>query len=348
MKKLVPLFALLLLSLSLVSAVEINLDKTEYWPQETLTVEITGTFIDPFREGNIAIYSGGQVHPTPAGSDLLNLGEKYIYYAVLPTDPGNYSIQIQGVKYFDNQGQEAEEDIIAEFKIIAANNTYLSVNPGFISTTEDFEIAIRALGGTQDVTATFGATGESITKSVSPGIDKTFKFSIGNLSGDIESEISVGFYSIPVFLNLPEEGEKKNVTIVVEDGEDKEIVIVIKEDVPGENVTAETASEEQASTCSDAGGSICSRNERCSDGPTIFVRDAPCCLGMCEEEERGGIGGVVIGLILLLIVALVLWWLYKRAKKKKEEVPEEKIKARSESFKERMSGEEVRGGLSRT
>lgn len=347
MKKTVVLLVILL-SLSLVSAQDISLQKTKYFPQETLQAEITGNFIDPLGRANIAIYSGAQVHPTPAEAGLLKLQDKYLYYTVLPLQPGNYSIQIQDVKYFD-AGVESSEPITKEFQIVAANQSYLSVDSGFILATGDFEIKVKALGASQTVTANFGATGEEISKQIGVGIERTFSFSVGNLSGSVESSISVGSYNIPVFLSLAEavpENVSVNVTL------DKNITIVIVDNVTEEEpeepeITAETATPEQVKTCSDLEAEICSSGEKC-DGTITFAGDAPCCKGQCVvEEERGGGGGIIIGIIILVLLAAAIWWIYRRAKKPKIAGPGEKIKGRTKAFKERMKGEEVKKSLTK-
>ena len=60
MKKEITLLLIILL-MPLISAIDIELSKTDYTPSETLQAEITGSFIS-LRLENILIYEDGYLH----------------------------------------------------------------------------------------------------------------------------------------------------------------------------------------------------------------------------------------------------------------------------------------------
>ena len=147
----------------------------------------------------------------------------------------------------------------------------------------------------------------------------------------------------PFFLESLEDQENKTVVIGDED-DNKTIVIIIEEGK--ENITKEVASDEQIRTCSDAGGEICAKSEKCEPQVETFIGDVPCCKSTCVEKEDSSSSSLWFGILLIIILAGGLWWVYKKTKEKKSAKPKDKLKERTESFKDRMNlGKEVRGGL---
>jgi len=318
-------FALILLSLSFISAaVEINLEKTQFYPSELLKAEILGTFPDGLKIANIAVYEGNAVHSTPTQSELLKTGEKYIYYAVLPSAEGNYSLKIKNAKYYINTDTSTNETA-QNFTITTTNSTYLSINKGFISTTKDFSIIVKSLNGIQEVTAKFDATGEEKTTTIGQNAEKTLYFSIKDITEYTESTLSINDYSIPVFVSPQDPTQEPFITNTT----------------PEDNLTAtepvevaeEDATPAQLQTCASVNGKLCKSGETC-EGDKSFEKGIICCKGTCvKKSSNAWIGGVI--LIIILVAGAV--WFYLKTKKSNTKTGEEKLAETSERFKSRMN-----------
>jgi len=200
---------ILLLSLMIIpfaSAVEISLSQENYQPGELLQAEITGNFLSLTSE-NILIYQGNKVHSTPVISDLTHQDNIYYFYAVSPITEGNYSIRIEDAEYTE-LGKTKEDTIIQNFTIQNTNESALSINPGFVLTSEDFTINVKSLKGNQEIIALLDATAESKKLSLVEDLEETAKFSIEGITKS--TILSVGDYNIPVFViekSIPEEPE---------------------------------------------------------------------------------------------------------------------------------------------
>ena len=202
MKKRAPYISLLisliviLTILPTILAVTIDLSKESYQPGELLQAEITGNFIS-FDFENILIYEGDKVHSTPTISDLTRQGSIYYYYSILPATEGNYSIRIENAEYIE-VGQTKEDTIIKNLTIERSNTSALSINPGFILTSEDFTIKIKSLYDNVDTTAKLDATGETKTLSLLDSLEKTISFSVEGITEP--TTLSIQDYDIPVFI----------------------------------------------------------------------------------------------------------------------------------------------------
>jgi hypothetical protein len=305
MKRVALIFVLTLLVMSMVSAtLEITLDKTEFNQGELLQAEIVGEFIDTFELENIAIYEGNEVHPVPlASSDLLKLENKYLYYAVLPSKVGNYSIKIEDTEYYIGQ-ETTDETLIQDITISATLDSYLSASRGFIVATEDFDIKVKSLNGVQDVTASFGASGESFTREIGYNQERTFKFSISEITEYTESSLEIGGLSIPVYVYpstspqeppiIPESSEEKPEDPSVPD---EPTVIPLEEATPARD-------------------------------------NLICCLGECEPTFAAW--KILIGFLIVGIVIVAGWLGYMKFKKFKEKSSKEELDEKAKKFKGRM------------
>ncbi|MBR9705197.1 hypothetical protein GOV12_07325 [Candidatus Pacearchaeota archaeon] len=197
MKKGVLILALLL-SINLISAIEINLNKQEFSPFETLQVEITGNFITLSRD-NIMIYRNGIPRPNPVIYDFIKFNNIFYYYALLPNEEGNYSLIIENSKY-TKEGKITSTPIIKDFKIMKSNKTKdsLLIYPGFIVTSTDFQITIKSTYQNQEVTIT-GLDNNTNTISLIEDQEKLIDFSI-NEANKGKSIIKIGNYDIPIFI----------------------------------------------------------------------------------------------------------------------------------------------------
>jgi hypothetical protein len=185
-----------LILLPSVLGVEINLVKSEYNGWETLQAEINGNFIS-LANKNVFIYEEGKVHPEAVLYGLIKRGEVYHYYAVLPNRDGNFSLRIENVQYIQSK-KLMNEPIDEKFIIKKANETILSINPGFVIVEdEEFFVRIISYNGNQNVDVSFGD--ESQTISLIDSVQEKAEFSVLGIEG-VETSLSVGDYNIPVFI----------------------------------------------------------------------------------------------------------------------------------------------------
>ncbi|MEK6885780.1 MAG: hypothetical protein AABX17_02335 [Nanoarchaeota archaeon] len=189
----------LFLSISLISSFDIPLTKTTYYPGEALQVEIPNAFIENLKTSDILIYAGNSAHSTPAESGLIKYDSKYHFYAVLPTTPGEYSLRIEGVKYWDGSVQ-SEQPIIKNFSIVQTNSSYLSFIPGYIYTSNSFSVNVRAYNQDQEVTVEFSEINFKESFNLGYGDTKIVYFNVNNVKEQIKSSIKIGSYSVPVVI----------------------------------------------------------------------------------------------------------------------------------------------------
>jgi len=179
--------------LSLVSAAEIKLSKEIYQPEETLQAEIYGNFLESIKVENIHFYRERNI---PLEYDILKLPDKYLLYALLPYEEGNYTLKIEDVNY-QEENVVTDKEIMKTFQIAKGNESYLSIDPGFVVAREDFYIQAESKENKQ-ITAEF--LGESQTVDLIGWKEKKIYFSISNVTNYTEAEIKISGYSIPVFI----------------------------------------------------------------------------------------------------------------------------------------------------
>jgi hypothetical protein len=172
MKRLIVLFLLILLPF--VSAVEINM-KSELSQGETILAKFSGTFQDKISKEDVFFYR--EHTRVPIEFDIMNIGNDYYIYAVNDKSPGNYSISIEDVYYY-KEGKLVNDKITKNFTI-TDDVADFSINPGFIKTTNDFEVQLQSL---QDKDITVKINSEKISESQNNETDKSFLDSLfGNL-----------------------------------------------------------------------------------------------------------------------------------------------------------------------
>jgi len=184
---------MLLLTASLASAVEIKLSKETYQPEETLQAEIYGNFLENIKVENIHFYRERNI---PVEYDILNLPDRYLLYALLPYKEGNYTLKIEDINY-EEESVITDKEIVKTFQIAKGNESYLSIDPGFVVAREDFYIQVEAKEN-QQITAEF--LQDSQTVDLVGWKEKKIYFSISNLTNYTEAEIKILDYVIPVFI----------------------------------------------------------------------------------------------------------------------------------------------------
>ncbi len=331
---------LILLIIPLISAIEIQLSKDTYQPQETLQAEITGNFIDSLTIDNILLYKQDIPRSTPVISGLTKFQDIYYLYILLPNQEANFSIKIENTKYTE-AGVEKTEDIVKEFEIKTTNQSALQINPGFIKTTEDsedFSIKIKALSINQDISAELEATQETQDFSLAEDVEKTISFSISDIAAG-KTDLKINDYTIPVFIiektEIQNDSQEQNESAVVNKTENQTKI----------DITNMTEEEIQSLSCSDI-GEKCEDNEKC-DGETKASLDGPCCTGTCTEKKKSN--KWILGIVIIIIVAIVIWYFYSKSKKKQKlRKHKDILEEKSKKFEQRMGGEEISGGVGRS
>ncbi len=190
---------ILILTLILITqtiALEIDFSKSSYQPREILQAEITGGLID-VNAGDFFIYEKGIQHPIPTIPYLLKKNNKYYFYTILPNKEGNFSFIIKNLKYFD-EGRLVTQDFSRDLIIEKTNESALSIEPGFILTSEDFSIKIKNVNERTLVITKLISTDQIQNFSLENEEEKIIKFYISEISEDTILEINN--YKIPIFL----------------------------------------------------------------------------------------------------------------------------------------------------
>ena len=340
MKRVALFLMIALFAVSFVSAagVEVEIDKADFYQGELLQAEIIGTFLENLDSSNVAIYEDGKVHSVPlAGSGLFKLENKYLYYAVLPSKVGNYTLKIEDVSYY--LGQEIVDNT-TEFvlTIEATLDPYISASEGFIVATDDFDVKVKSLNGIQDVSATFQGNGEEVSKEIGYNAEKTCSFSIDGIEEYTESSLDINGLSIPVFVypKVSPPGGFINNTELEEQiaGYDNDT-----EDLIGvSTLPLEEATTQQIQTCADIDGRLCKKAEKCI-GPTSYARDIVCCLGTCEEQKSGT--GWIWGILIIAVLGAGGYFLYKKYAKT-DGMGKKESDERINKFKDRMKLPNIR------
>ena len=182
MKKFTILFLFLtLFSSIMVSAVEFEM-KTNFSQDETFIAKISGNFFEPITATKITFKRENVRVPLISFVTEIN-DEFYIYSQLLGKPPGNYSINIENVKFFQS-GILVEQDLIQNFTI-TENKSRFTINPGFIVTNKSFSIEILNLKNNK-ITVTYKIVNESEEE------DKGFFASFfGSNKDENETEVEV-------------------------------------------------------------------------------------------------------------------------------------------------------------
>ena len=176
--------------ISSVSAVSTDM-KELYRPGETAIAKISGNFIEPlfpedvkFKRINVEV---------PFNYDLKKIGQDYYLWFIAPVNENNYTLIIEDKS---PTGIVDVVDFMQNFSVKGELVDY-SVNPGFIFTSDDFEINVF-LNLDEDLPI-------SVDFPVERGInlrsgENTIRFSTENVVGHNFIEINVGDYVIPAII----------------------------------------------------------------------------------------------------------------------------------------------------
>ena len=213
----------ILLSFSLVSAVEFNLNNN-FSQGETIIAKISGNFINSLTKDNIFFYKEHVRIPIDYGIEKINK-EYYLYASLSGKTKGNYSVSIENAQYL--QGAETlSENIIRNFSITNTTASF-SLKPGAIVSSGDFSLELQNLkdnsisitvktqvanDSERDISITAqDATAKTVSVSLVPGEVGKIYFKSGNgLPTFQKIELSSGnlIYEVPVYIFLAAEYAK--------------------------------------------------------------------------------------------------------------------------------------------
>lgn len=205
-KKTSFLFLFLILSLGLVSSVEISI-KDSVKLQENFIIKVSGTFVKPLTEKNIMFYRinslGAEVKTSLGFYDLEKIQGDYYFYLEIPEnkEPGEYIISLENIEY--KIGNNIYDKEVEKNFSIESNKAPFSIYPPFkvLEETEDvYEIEILNL----------------MSKTIEVGLERNIK-TTKELKE--ESSESGGFFDslFGLFSKKEEvENETENITILTE------------------------------------------------------------------------------------------------------------------------------------
>lgn len=206
------LLTLFILILPTLSAVEVSMN-SQFSQGETLLAVFSGNFVDQITENNV-FFERDTGSPIPLVLDVVKINNDFYVYALLTNViPGNYSLTIEGVRYYQAT-QIIDEDIVSNFTISDSTSDF-SISPGAIMTSTSFSVELQNL---QDKRITVEINTESSVDSQSSielntGEKKTFSFTLNSQSvkGLTYIEFSSGntSYSLPVYLDTTIESEEE-------------------------------------------------------------------------------------------------------------------------------------------
>lgn len=185
------------------SAVQVTMD-SNFSQGQTLLAVVSGNFIDQITPDNVVFYRGHVA--IPIIDDVVNInGDFYIYALLVDKAPGDYYINISGVRYM-KATKTVSDPIISNFSI-TSDTAAFSIDPGAVSSPGNFSVYLTNL---QDNTVTVSIKPNSSSiNSVSlvnlkSGERKKIDLTVNNSNNDLEKvKFTVGnySYSLPVYLS---------------------------------------------------------------------------------------------------------------------------------------------------
>ena len=205
--KLFLLLAIFFVSLSLISAAEINFIRAEnssgFSQGEALIAKLSGNFIDKPANDNIFFYRGHVRIPMVYEISEMN-DDFYIYALLIGKSQGNYSLALENVRYMTG-AQESEEDIVKNFTI-NENISDFSIEPGFVINDTDFSIEVQNLQNNQ-ITINIDTSDNLLVQdsvNVNSGEIKEISFQLKNQEKSFSEQIKLSSektsYTIPIFI----------------------------------------------------------------------------------------------------------------------------------------------------
>ncbi len=157
MRRSIVLVSLFLL-IPFISAIQINMDSSLSQGQ-TLIAQVSGNFVNPLQSQNVLLYNGHvRVSFIPT---VQKQGDKfYIYGQVSAGSPGNYSLRLVNIKYYE-AGKIQTADVFQNFTLTNQTADF-SINPGIIQTSGSFYINAQSLSGSTITVSYYLDNGTSV------------------------------------------------------------------------------------------------------------------------------------------------------------------------------------------
>src|SRR3989338_2773198 len=205
--KLFLLLAIFFVSLSLISAAEINFIRAEnssgFSQGEALIAKLSGNFIDKPTSNNVFFYRGHVRIPMVYEISEMN-DDFYIYAMTVGKTSGNYSLSIENVRHMQGT-QEVEEKIVKNFTI-NQNLSDFSIEPGFVINDTGFSIEVQNLQNNQ-VTINIDTSDNLLVQdsvNVNSGELKSISFQLKDQKNPFSEQIKLTSektsYAIPIFI----------------------------------------------------------------------------------------------------------------------------------------------------
>jgi len=137
------IFLLTILSIGLVSSVEISL-KDSVQKGENFVVKVSGNFVKPLTKDNIHFYR--RHLPTEMGQfDLVKIEGDYYFYLFVPLDKlaDNYSVVLEGIEY--KIGTTTKKDDVSKNFTIENETVPFTVSPPLIIAHEKYNVSLQNL-----------------------------------------------------------------------------------------------------------------------------------------------------------------------------------------------------------
>lgn len=132
---------ILIILIQSISAIQIEM-KDKFSQGETLIAKISGNFVDVPTSNNIFFYRGHV--RVPMTFNISKIEDDYYLYALLSGKvAGNYSMQIQNVRYYQ-ANKIVDNDTIKNFTVTEDTADFYVI-PGFLKTTDDFSLELTNL-----------------------------------------------------------------------------------------------------------------------------------------------------------------------------------------------------------
>src|SRR3989344_2324748 len=135
-KRVILLFFGILLSISLISAIEIKSQKTTFSQGETVLFSIDGDVISPIIKEDIGFFE--EHVQKPFFYDVSRIGNMYYIYTITPYRAADYSIRIENVYYKENN-EFISGSLQLNFSVSNSTADFY-VSPGFTTSNKDFSI----------------------------------------------------------------------------------------------------------------------------------------------------------------------------------------------------------------
>src|SRR3990172_4085446 len=130
--------------LPLTSAVDVAME-SQFAQGATFVAVFSGNFYDQITEDSVNFYRhSATTVKIPLTLEVVRINDDFYVYTSLGTQqPGNYSINIEGVRYY-KATQIVDDDIISNFTITEEAAAF-SVAPGVVNTGSDFSVVLQNL-----------------------------------------------------------------------------------------------------------------------------------------------------------------------------------------------------------